>query len=458
MFRSLKIFALKALMGDLYELGLDPLGKLTKASHDQAITKYRITNSRAYVISNPEMIKELMLDQNKCYDKCTLANSVISRVVGKSLIVSSGELWRKQRQIAAPAFKAERIQELSSIFVDVAKECAQRWEEKSKNDESVDVGLEMMTTTLTSAIRTLFGMDVNNEDYSKIINDIPLVVYHLSNGISEGGLPFWIPTKAHREFRRSVKPVNKMMHKIINQKRFEANNSAGIQTRSTCLIDNLILATDIQTGKGLTDRELRDEVIGYFYAGHETTTVALTWIWIMLGQHAEHLREIKEEIRVAVGERIPSFGDIEHLGKLNCAVLEAMRLYPPIWLLDRRAITANMLQNLKVEKNDFIGLCIYALHRDPKYWNDPNDFVPTRFEGDWRKRIDRYAFMPFGAGPRSCIGLSFALIEIQLILAYLIPRFDIEIPEAGSIKPKPYLTLRTDRPVHMWVKRTKVPI
>jgi cytochrome P450 len=135
-----------------------------------------------------------------------------------------------------------------------------------------------------------------------------------------------------------------------------------------------------------------------------------------------------------------------------------MRLYPPIWLLDRRAITANMLQNLKVEKNDFIGLCIYALHRDPKYWNDPNDFVPTRFEGEWRKRINRYSFMPFGAGPRTCIGLSFALIEIQLILAYLIPRFEIVIPDAGSIRPKPYLTLRTDRPVHMWVKRTKVPI
>lgn len=458
MLQSLKIFALKALMGDLYELGFDPLGKLTKASHEQAVTKYRITKSRAYVISDPEMIKELMLDQNKCYDKCTLANSVISRVVGKSLIVSSGQLWRKQRQIASPAFKAERIQELSTIFVEAAKECAQKWEEKSRNNESVNVEFEMMTATLTSAIRTLFGSDINNKDYSKIIHGIPLVVRHLAHAISEGGLPFWIPTKAHREFSRSVKSVNKLIQNIINQKRFEANNSAGIQTRSTCLIDNLILATDIQTGEGLTDRELRDEVMGYFYAGNETTTVALTWTWIMLSQHAEYLREIKEEIRVAVGERIPSFGDLELLKKLNCAILETMRLYPPIWLLDRRAIAANMLRNLKVEKNDFIGLCIYALHRDPKYWNDPNDFVPTRFEGEWRKRINRYSFMPFGAGPRTCIGLSFAFIEIQLILAYLIPRFEIVIPDAGSIRPKPYLTLRTDRPVHMWVKRTKVPI
>ena len=458
MFQSMKVFALKTILGDLYELGYDTLGKLTKASHEQAITKYRIMKTRSYLISDIEMIKELLIDQNKCYDKGTLAWGVISRVLGKSLLVSSGELWRKQRQIAVPAFKAERIHELSSIFVDVAKECAHRWEEKSKNHESVDVGFEMMTTTIMAAIRTLFGTDANSDDYSEITDGIPRVISNLANRISEGGLPFWIPTKGNREFRRSIKPVNKLIKNIIRQKRIEACKTDENQTMLTYLIDNLVHAKDSLTGKGLSDRELRDEVIGYFYAGHETTTVALTWIWIMLGQHAEYLREIKEEIRVAVGERIPSFGDLEHLAKLNCAVLEAMRLYPPVWQLERRAIKGNMLRNLKVEKNDFIGFCTYALHRNPKYWKDPNDFDPKRFEGDWRKRIDRYAFMPFGAGPRTCIGLSFAMIEMQLTLAYLIPRFDFEIPDATNIKPKPYLSLKTDRQVHMWLKRTEIPI
>jgi len=458
MFQSVKIFALKTLLGDLYGLRYETLGKLTKASHKQAVTKYRIIRTRSYLISDLEMIKELMIDQNKCFDKGTLAWSVISRVIGKSLLVSSGELWRKQRQIAVPAFKAEQIYELSSIFVDVAKECAQRWEEKSKNNESVDVGFEMMTTTAMAAIRTLFGTDTNGDEYSEITDGIPRVISNLANRISESGLPFWIPTKGNREFRHSIVPVNKLIKKIIRQKRFEACKNDEYQKRSTYLIDNLIHATNNLTGKGLSDRELRDEVIGYFYAGHTTTAVALTWIWIILGQEEEYLREIKEEIRVAVGERVPRFDDLEHLGKLKCAILEAMRLYPPVWQLERRAIKENMLLNLKVKKNDFIAFCTYALHRNPKYWNDPNDFVPKRFEGDWNKRIDRYAFMPFGAGPRTCIGMSFAMIEMQLMLAYLIPRFDIEIPDATSIKPKSHLSLTTDRPVQMWLKRTSIPL
>jgi cytochrome P450 len=324
--------------------------------------------------------------------------------------------------------------------------------------DSVNVNDEMMITTLLAVTRTLFGADVEKSLYSEIRDRLPDLFKAVANRITQGGLPLWVPSQKNRKLRKSMKPVNNLINKIIADKRKELNRNTENHGETNSLINSLLLATDDDTGSSMSDQELRDEVVGFFFAGHETTTVALTWIWIVLNKHKEVFSEIRQEIMCKVGQRAPKLSDLPNLEKLSCAILESLRLYPPVWLIERRCIKPIQLEHLSVKVNDIIIFCIYTLHRDPRIWEDPDSFIPSRFIGDWRSSIDRYAYMPFGAGPRTCIGMSFALVEMQLILAYLIPRFDITIEDVDQIKPSPKIALRTNREVLMSVKRTTVPL
>ena len=446
------------LLGDLFTIAQDPLGTFSRASIERPITRYRITRFTTYYISDLNIIKELMLDQKRCFDKWTLSWREISNVIGKSLLVSSGDFWKKQRRIAAPSFQAHKIEDLSPIFIEAARECAIRWNRASVNKQQINVSNEMMITTLVGATRTLFGSDIDAKTYTELSARIPELFKSLSSRISKGGLPIWVPTRRNRVFKRSLKPVNDLVSNMIKTKRTELMTQPQTDGHKMNLIESLIAATDEETGQGMNDRELRDEVMGFFFAGHETTTVALTWLWIVLYQHKDFLNEIRIELLTEIGARDPELSDLPRLQKLNCALLESMRLYPPVWLMERRAIKQNKLANLHLQKNDFVLFCTYALHRDPRIWESPDAFMPSRFEGDWRSRIDRYSYMPFGAGPRTCIGLSFALIEMQLIMAYLIPRYDVCIAEVDQVKPITNLSLRTNKDILMSVARTSIPL
>jgi cytochrome P450 len=446
------------LLGDLQKIAEDPLGTFSKASYLKTPTVYRAGTNKVYYIHGLDSIKDIMNDNSTSFDKATISWKAISLVIGNSLLISSGNFWKKQRRISAPSFQAKKIDDFAPIFIQTAQECALRWEKAASMGCPVNINDEMMISTLLAATRTLFGADVDKSIYNEIRDRLPELFKAVATRITHGGLPLWVPTQKNRILRRSMQPVDNLINKIIADKRKELNRNTEHHGETNNLINNLLLAIDDETGKSMSDQELRDEVVGFFFAGHETTTVALTWVWIVLNNHKEVFSEIRQEIMSKVGQRAPKLSDLPNLEKLNCAILESLRLYPPVWLIERRCIKPIRLEHLNVKVNDIIIFCIYALHRDPRIWEYPDSFIPSRFMGDWRSSIDRYAYIPFGAGPRTCIGMSFALVEMQLILAYLIPRFDIMIEDADQIKPSPKITLRTNREVLMSVRRTTVPL
>lgn len=441
-------------LGDLSLLASDPLKTLACAAQERSVTRYRLAWLRTYYISDKKIIRELMADENKNLDKWTLSWRVISNVIGKSLLVSSGKSWRKQRQIATPAFQPQKIEELSPVFVETARECANRWDQAATNNTRINLAREMMSTTLVATTRTLFGSDVDARTCRDLTARIPGLLQSLSKRITTGGLPLWLPTTKNREFKDEMRPVVDIIKKIVQSKRKELNESKTNSTDRKSLITTLILATDQGPQDSLSDRQLCDEVIGYFFAGHETTAVALTWLWVLLNKNTDTLDEIRTEILNEVGHRDPKYTDLPKLKKLNSALLESLRLYPPVWLIERRATKKLNIRSLRLKKNDIVFFSTYILHRDPDIWENPERFIPARFDGDWRSRIDRYSYMPFGAGPRTCIGLSFAMVEMQLIMAYLIPRYNICIEDIDQIQPSPHVSLKTNKEIH--VKASKL--
>jgi cytochrome P450 len=219
-----------------------------------------------------------------------------------------------------------------------------------------------------------------------------------------------------------------------------------------------MLACDEETGQKMTYSELLDEVLGFFFAGQDATTAALTWFWILLNRYPQEIAAIRCEIEREIGSRLPDVNDLSGLSRLNQVMHETLRLYPPAWLFERRSLGDDRLHDQHIKKGDLIYICPYGMHRSSKLWTEPDKFLPSRFEGNWKAKTNRFAFMPFGAGPRTCLGLSFAMVEMQLLMAYLIPRFNVKITDLDAIKPSPSVLLRPDQPVKMQIERTSVPL
>ena len=214
-----------------------------------------------------------------------------------------------------------------------------------------------------------------------------------------------------------------------------------------------MLAKDEESGQSMSDEQLHDEVMTMLIAGHETTANALTWAWVLLDRHPEEQERLRLEIREVTGGRAPTVDDLPRLVRLRMVFLETLRLYPPVWLIDRRAIQADRLGETAIRPGNLVIICAYAVHRLASLWPEPEAFRPERFDPGKEQQKNKFAFLPFGAGPRMCMGMSFAMIESQIILGTLLSRFRIRVENAAEIRPKPKVTLRTDRPVFLRLEK-----
>jgi len=214
------------------------------------------------------------------------------------------------------------------------------------------------------------------------------------------------------------------------------------------------MAKDEETGGSMGDEQLHDEVMTMLIAGHETTANALTWAWVLLDLHPEEQERLRLEIREVTGGEAPTVDDLPRLARLRMVFLETLRLYPPVWLIDRRAIQADRLGETSIRPGNLAIICAYAVHRLASLWPEPETFRPERFEPGKEQQKNKFAFLPFGAGPRMCMGMSFAMMESQIILGTLLNRFRIRVENAAEIRPKPKVTLRPDRPVLLRLEKT----
>lgn len=445
---------LRALGGDLPELVRNPLGKFTAlARMPGGIAPIRLGFRRAFVVSDPALVRHALLENFENYDKDTPAFRAVRIVLGQGLLTSAGSFWRRQRRIAQPAFHGESIKRFAPVFSALANECADTWESARVAGRSVDAGADMMKTTLTAAARTLFGEDLS-EKTAEFERAFPVILWELATRTASIlPLPLWVPSAPNRRLKAALGELVSIVDEMIAKRRERFKGVPPEEGAKLDLLSTLMLAKDEETGEAMSDSQLRDEVMTLLIAGHETTANALSWVWILLDRHPEEQERLRAELNEVTGGRPPNIDDLPQLKRLRMVFLEACRLFPPVWLFDRRALGADKLGGCDIRKGDLLLFCAYAAHRLPSLWKNPEDFRPERFEPGAEEQKNKFAFLPFGAGPRVCMGMAFAMVEAQIILGTLLSRFRTRIDGADQIVPQPYVTLRPDRPVMLRLEK-----
>ena len=434
------------LVGHLVRMRRDPLATLVTASRIGDVTRIDLgPRGEAYVVTHPDGVKRVLLENQPNYSKRTRGFDSLRLFLGQGLLTSEGDFWRKQRRIAQPAFHHRNLQAFGTMMQQAGESLADRWEAKAATGEPFDVARAMMQVTLTIVGRCLFSTDPDAQS-SAIGRHLDVMLELFARRITAPVvLPLSWPTRGNRRIRLAIDELHRIVDEIVALRRSAPSSG----DRPTDLLDMLMAAEDAETGTRMSDRQLRDEVLTLLLAGHETTAAALGWTWWLLARHPEVDRRLGEQL-AALGD-VPI--DAEALGKaplVGRVVHEAMRLYPPAWIVARRAEAADRIQGVSIPADHLVIVTPYATHRRPDLFPDPERFDPDRFED---ATFDRFAYFPFGGGPRICIGNGFALMEAQILLATLRRRFRLELAPGAVVEPLPLLTLRARRGIDVVARR-----
>jgi cytochrome P450 len=439
--------------GDLAALAADPLGEFVGRSRQGGVVPLKIGLTRGHLVSDPTVVRHVLLDAIDNYDKHTPAFNAVRVVLGNGMLTSGGSFWKRQRRIAQPAFHGESVRHFAPIISRLAAETADEWDRAAGAGEPVDACTDMMRVTLRVVSETLFGDDIAGSA-AEINRVFPVILGCLAARVSSPiRPPLWLPTVNNRRLRPALASLNAIVERLIATKRHRLAAGHESQDAHRDLLTILILARDTETGEAMSDAQLRDEVMTLLIAGHETTANALSWLWYLLDRHPDEQERLRAELAAATGGRPPTVADLPQLPRLKAVIHETLRLYPPVWMFDRRALGPDDLAGTKVSAGDLVIFCPYAIHRLPELWPDPEAFRPERFEAGHEEQKNKFAYLPFSAGPRTCIGNSFAILESQIIMGTLLARFRARLADPAPITPKPRVTLRTSRAVVLRLER-----
>ena len=399
------------------------------------IVHFRMWIRHVYLVSSPEGVKHVLVDHPAKYSKGTAIRKLSALLLGDGLLTSEGEHWKRQRRLAQPAFHRERLANLVEVMTSATADLLGRWEQRRARGETFDAAADFMALTLSIVSRALFSIDVAG-DAAAVGKAITVALEETNRRIlSFVAAPLWVPTASNREYRAAVKALDDVVFKIIDARRKGQSTGAD-------LLQMLMEARDEETGAGMTDRQLRDEVMTLFLAGHETTANALAWTVWLVAQHPEVEAKLRAEVAQVLGGRVPEAQDLPKLRYVSQVLDESMRLYPPAWITARQCVEADELLGYHVPQGTIVAVCPYTVHRNPRLWPDPDRFDPERFSPEQAQARPRHAYFPFGAGQRMCIGNNFALMEGALILAMISQRFSAALEEGHPVVPLPRVTLR----------------
>ena len=423
-------------LGSLRDFAADPLELLQRCQREYGdVATLRLGKLEGTVLSHPDHIRHVLQSNNKNYNKDTRGIQKLRAVLGLGLITSDGEDWFRHRKIAQPAFKKARIAAYAKIMAKAAEESANAWLGNIGLNSTHMVDEYMMQLTLRVVGECLLGQDVSHK--ASVVGQALETVMEVSNKrlVRAIDIPLSWPTPENRGFRKAVQVLDQVVLGLIQtHRRLELNESS--------LLSMLIHARDPDTGEGLSDAQLRDEVITLFTAGHETTGNALTWLWYLVGKHPEVEAKLQAEVDAVVGDSTLTLEDADKLVYTTAVIKESMRLYPPVWLFARRALGDDRIDGFPIPKDSTVWMSAYVVHRHPDLWERPDAFEPERFLNDNASNQHRFAYFPFGGGPRQCIGLHFAMLEMQLIVAILARKFRFVLDEEHPIDLQPRVTLR----------------
>lgn len=379
-----------------------------------------------YVIRHPDHIKEVLVTNAAAIDKQHVAFQRLSRVLGDALLTSDGERWRRQRRLVQPAFARARLIQYSTSMVEEAANSV----EQLARGGSVDVSLAFNQLTLRIVSRTLFGQGIDEG------GETQAAMLDLNRWFATpDSLTRFIPGRAAR-YARVVSTLDTIIERLIANKR--ADHAAGRDASD--LLTALLTARD-EDGEHLEPHELRDQLLTLYLAGHETTSHALTWTLYLLSQNPDVAKRLaREHARVLAG-RLPTYEDVAGLTYTEQVIKEALRMYPPAFILPRSTREEISVGPYRIPKGSDVIIWIYIVHHDPRWYPNPSEFRPERFEPEAEAARPKYAYLPFGAGQRACVGQMFAMLEAQLILATLLPRLSFEYKRKRRPRLRTGLTL-----------------
>jgi cytochrome P450 len=418
------------LTGAMGEFRRDPLGLLERLAREQGdVAHMRMGLSHVVVLSHPALVEEVLVTQNQHFRK-NPATRRLGSLIGRGLLSSDGEEWKRQRRVTQPAFHRARIAALSDVMVKYTARLLDGW----RVGEVRDVQQEMMELTLQIACTSLFGAEVASD--LEVVREAMVVVgdHFLSRFTSLLFLlPDGVPTPGNRRYLKAVHDLDHLVYRIIQ----ESDGDRG---------DLLSLLLE----SGLTPKEVRDEVMTFFLAGHETTSLALTWSLYLLSQRPEAWARLKAEVGEVLDGRLPTVDDVPRLPYAKAVVDEALRMYPPAYLQGREALRDVSIGGHPIKRGTTLLMSQWLIHHDPRFYADSGSFAPERWlDGALAASLPRFAYFPFGGGQRQCIGNAFAQLEAQLVLASLAQRVDARLIEDQRIEPLALITLRPRYGVRM---------
>lgn len=435
------------LLGNALELSRNWMGYLTDCARKYGdAVFFRFVHVPICLLVHPDYIEQVLVTQQSNFVK-SRDYRVLSHVMGEGLLTAEGEAWRRQRRLVQPAFHHENIRGYGSVMVDCATRMLDTWEDGVARD----IHKDMTRLTLEIVTRALFGTTVleRADDVATGLQSMmEEFTWHANLSFI---LPEILPLPVRRRLRRGIQLLDDVFYSIIHSRRVNSSD------RDDLL--GALLNMRHPDGRPMTDRELRDEMMTLLLAGHETTAVALTWTWYLLALNKQTETKLHEELDAVLGDREPTVGDIPHLRYTEWVIKESMRLYPPAWGIGRRALADFEVGGCRVPAGTNVFLMQWITHRDERFYPEPECFRPERWDEPLQgSHLPRFAYFPFGGGPRKCIGASFAMMEAVLLLAMFARRFRLELAPDARVELLPSLTLRPRFGLRMVVHKKNTPV
>jgi cytochrome P450 len=396
------------------------------------------------LLVHPDYVQRVLRDNYTNYPRPDFVADKLKSIVGDGLVAAEGERWQDARRSSQPAFHPELINDSARIFTESTDEMLAGWDAKAAAGEPFDAKSEMMHLTLTNLGKALFKANWS-EQVSRVEPIVALALTHTHKRLTSPVDPQRFPVKSTKAFNAGLAELDQIIFGVIDERRHDADGG-------TDLVSILLQVRDAD-GNGLTDEQVRDEVIGFFIAGHETVSSAMSWTWYLLSQNPESWRRLRAEVDEVLGGRTPTADDIPKLEYTSRVLLESMRLYPPIFVLMRCAKEDDEVGGYHIPANSNIVLCAYVTHRHPDFWENPEGFDPDRFTPERSAGLHRMAYFPFSGGPRKCIGNSFAMMQMPIILAMVTQRFRLDLLPGEQVVPEPAISLRPRDPLLMTLER-----
>lgn len=402
--------------------------------------RFGVFFNRFYLVSDPEMIREVLVTQVANFPKDQRDVAILDRAVGHGLVSANGEEHRRQRRLTQPAFHTGRINDYAGTMVDYTEAMLDEWDAGWPAGEARDVAEAMRELTMLIVARTLFGADrvAMRATAERIGAAIHTLQASADREFQAAFLPpDWLPTAHNRQRRAARAVLDQTIDRLIAERRAAAGRD-GVSDRGD-LLSMLLLSRD-EAGDRLSDAEVRDQLVTFFVAGHETTSNALTWTWYLLSQHPAAEARLHEEVDALDGP--PTLASLPRLPYTLQIIKEALRLYPPAWVLNvRRAAAGTTVGRYAIGRGDRLWISPFVMHRRPAYFPDPERFDPDRWTPARERALPRFAYLPFGGGPRVCIGNGFALLEAQLIVAAVARRTRLRLAPGQAIDLNAQITL-----------------